>query len=41
MITSDFRSSDYVFEFFNRVAKQQQESQQRQARRDALKAVFM
>jgi len=32
MITSDFRSSDYVFEFFNRVALQQQQSQQRHER---------
>ena len=36
-ITSDFRSSDYVFEFFSRVG-QQQEEYQRHAQWNAFKA---
>jgi len=38
MITSDFRSSDYVFEFFARVAKQQLAYQRHNMRRAATEA---
>lgn len=37
IITSDFRSSDYVFEFFGRAVRQQQEYKHKQQRQQELR----